>query len=135
MFVTGVPDANMTKNMGAKTLTISGAISELIQYTVTTKGGSGEAITYSGMLYPKGYSASCGKMATINVNVSTPGSYDLKIFNGGGELIKTVFSGSFANGSTNLIFAATDLDSGDYTYKLMNGASIVDGQTGVVTIP
>lgn len=135
VFVTGMPDANMTKNMGAKTLTISGAISELIQYTVTTKGGSGEAITYSGILYPKGYSASCGKMATINVNVSTPGSYDLKIFNGSGELIKTVFSGSFATGSTNLIFAATDLDSGDYTYKLMNGASIVDGQTGVVTIP
>ena len=50
-------------------------------------------------------------------------------------MIKTVFSGSFATGSTNLIFAATQLDSGDYTYKLMNGASIVDGQTGVVTIP
>lgn len=131
--VTGIPDAN--KSISGNTLTISGSITALLDYTVSTKGGSGEPITYSGTLYPKGFSTSCGKMATINVEVTTSGQYQLTIYNAGGEEIKTVYSGPLETGKTSVMFSASEINGGDYTYKLLNDGSVVSGQTGTVTIP
>ena len=133
--VTGIPTANMTKNTANKTLTISGKVNSLMAYTVTTKGGSGEAVSFSGTIYPIGYSAACGKMARIETTIGTAGTYEVNIYDASDKVMQTVYSGSMGTGTMSLIFAATDIDGGTYTWKLVNKADNKVAQTGTVEIP
>jgi hypothetical protein len=73
-------------------------------------------------------------MVDITLTVTTAGTYELAVFNGGTK-VKSVMTNAFGTGKTSVFFSAEDLDSGEYTYKLLNGASVVDGQTGVITVP
>jgi hypothetical protein len=134
--VTGIPAANMTKNMGAKTLTISGTTEGLLDYTVTTTGGSGAGVSYSGTLTPKAWSAfSCPAMVNVEITVAAAGSYELAIYNGGTK-VKTIYNGAWGAGKSSIMFSVGDLDSGSYTYKLTNGSGdVVNSQTGSVDVP
>ena len=144
--ISGIPDANITINEGAKTATISGTLVTTANYVVTTIGGSGEAVAYVGTLSTDGNTynvedydgtapvGGCDKMVNITLTVTTAGTYELAVFNGGTK-VKSVMTNAFGTGKTSVFFSAEDLDSGEYTYKLLNGASVVDGQTGVITVP
>ncbi|MBR0497537.1 MAG: hypothetical protein IJJ78_00460 [Paludibacteraceae bacterium] len=134
--VTGIPAANMTKNMGAKTLTISGTTEGLLDYTITTTGGSGAGVSYSGTLTPKAWSAfSCPAMVNVEITLVAAGSYELAIYNGGTK-VKTIYNGAWGAGKSSIMFSVGDLDSGSYTYKLTNGSGdVVNSQTGSVDVP
>ena len=135
VIVTGIPASNMTKNMGAKTLTISGTTEGMLDYTVTTTGGSGAAVSYTGTLTPKSWSSfSCAAMVSVDLTVSAAGSYELAVYDGGTK-VKTIYSGPFSAGKSNIMFSVGDLESGTYTYKLTNGGSVVDSQTGEIVVP
>ncbi|MBR6804866.1 MAG: DUF4832 domain-containing protein, partial [Paludibacteraceae bacterium] len=76
----------------------------------------------------------CTGMVGVVLNVSTAGTYELAVFNGGSK-VKSVMTRAFDAGKTSVLFSVYGLSSGEYTYKLLNGGSVVDGQTGSVTVP
>ncbi len=131
--VTGVPVGLYTKNTGTKTLTISGTLSKTINYSVTTRGGSGEAIAYLGVLSkdetvynvedyngePVDYSV-CASQQKVTADLPSNGTYTLNIYDGG-SLVRTAFTGTLSSGKVILIFSTTGLPSGDYTYRLLDG--------------
>ena len=76
------------------------------------------------------------KLVTFNLNVAPAGSYRLKLYNGGGSVVATIFSGSLAEGKCSIIANVSAISAGSYTYKLVDGSdNVINSQTGAVTIP
>jgi hypothetical protein len=123
-----------TPNLGAKTLTLTGTpLTEgVINYTVTTVGGSGVAVSQSGSITVQA-AMSCLELVTIPiVGLATTGNYSMVLFNGATQ-IKVLGEGEFSAGNSDFLFSKAGIPSGSYTYKLMNGATVV--KTGTVVVP
>ena len=134
--VTGLPAGLIaTKNAGAKTVTISGTPSAVATttYTVTTVGGTSAAVETGTITVQT--PLSCLALVTIPLtSVAAGGTYDMVLFDAPGTTqIKVLGSGVFNAGNSNFVFTKTGLSSGTYTYKLMDGATII--KTGVVILP
>jgi polygalacturonase len=122
-----------TKNAGAKTVTISGTptVSGSVTYTVTTVGGIGPTITLSGTIQD----IICLNLVTIPItSLAATGNYSMVLFDAAGTTqIKVLADGNFNAGNTDFKFSKVGLASGTYTYKLMDGATVV--KSGTVVLP
>ena len=125
-----------TKNIGAKTLTISGTPSAVATttYTVTTVGGTGAPIVLSGTITTQAV-VTCLQLVTIPISaLASTGTYSMVLFDAPGTTqIKVLGKGVFNAGDSDFVFAKTGLSSGTYTFKLMNGATVI--KTGTVILP
>ncbi len=118
----------------AKTLTLTGTpITEgTINYTVTTVGGSGAPVSQSGTITVQA-AMSCLELVTIPIiGLATTGNYSMVLFNGATQ-IKVLGEGEFSAGNSDFLFSKAGIPSGSYTYKLMNGATVV--KEGTVVLP
>ncbi len=122
------------KNTGAKTLTISGTPTTEGPYTVTTEGGTGADVSVSGSItfVPP---IVCLTMLTANItSVATQGTYRLALFDAPGTTeIKTLATGLFSAGATDFSFPSTGLSAGTYTFKLLDGVTVMS--SGSVVVP
>lgn len=132
--VTGLPaELVPTKTMGTKTLSISGtpSASGTFNYTVSTVGGIGAPVEYTGTIT----CIACMALAKISiVGLSPAGTYRLALFNAAGTTeIKTLANGTFSAGNCDFMFDRSGIASGTYTFKVLNGASIVN--SGSISLP
>lgn len=132
--VAGLPaGVTATKNMGAKTVTISGTPSGAgaSTYTVTTVGGTGGPIVSGGTIT----CIACAALAKLSiVGLAPPGTYRLALFNAAGTVeIKTLAAGGFLVGNSDFMFDRTGIATGTYTFKVLNGVTVVN--SGTVILP
>jgi pectate lyase len=125
----------VTKNMTAKTLTISGTPMTSSTYTVMTEGGTGSAVSVNGTITAKP-AIVCASMLKISINgLATAGKYRLALFDATGTTeVKSLAQGQFKSGDSEFSFSASGLSSGTYTYKLISETLTVV-KTGTMTIP
>ena len=137
--VTGLPSGVTYEVAGNnKSITISGTPSAIATSNFTVKAANpsdaSKFDTANGTITVS--AASCGKLVTFNLNVAPAGSYRLKLYNGGGSVVATIFSGSLAEGKCSIITNVSAISAGSYTYKLVDGSdNVINSQTGAVTIP
>lgn len=137
--VTGLPSGVTYEVAGNnKSITISGTPSAIATSNFTVKAANpsdaSKFDTANGTITVS--AASCGKLVTFNLNVAPAGSYRLKLYNGGGSVVATIFSGSLAEGKCSIIANVSAISAGSYTYKLVDGSdNVINSQTGAVTIP
>ncbi len=123
-----------TKNVGAKTVTITGIPTADGTYTVTTIGGTGASVAITGIITVLPV-AGCLELITIPITalVST-GNYDIILFDVAGTTqIRDLGSGEFNVGDSNFLFPRDGLSAGTYTFKVMNGATVL--KTGGILLP
>ena len=121
-----------------KSITISGTPSAIATSNFTVKAANpsdaSKFDTANGTITVS--AASCGKLVTFNLNVAPAGSYRLKLYNGGGSVVATIFSGSLPEGRSSIIANVSAISAGSYTYKLVDDSdNVINSQTGAVTIP
>ncbi len=123
-----------SKNVGAKTLTISGTPTTGGTYTVSSVGGAGAPIVITGTITVLP-AVTCLELVTISLTaVASAGDYDMILFDAAGTTqIKVLGAGTFNAGDSDFVFAKTGLSSGTYTYKLMDGATVL--KSGAVILP
>ncbi len=132
--VAGLPTGvTAVKDMGAKTVTISGTPSAVgtSNYTITTIGGVGGPIISGGSIT----CMVCASLATLNITGLTPaGNYRLALFDATGTTeIKTLTTGNFTAGDSKFMFSRSGIAAGTYTFKLLNGVTIIN--SGTVVLP
>lgn len=133
--VSGLP-TGVSSNLAGQVLTISGSpsLTGSFNYTVTTTGGLGTA-TATGIINATAAPLTCMSTVTILLaNISSTGTYTLNLYNAAGTtLVKTLAQGVFQSGNVDFQFPANLVPSGSYTYKLLDGASVL--KSGALTVP
>ncbi|MBN1463939.1 MAG: DUF362 domain-containing protein [Paludibacteraceae bacterium] len=132
--VTGLPAELLpTKTVGTKTLSISGtpSASGVINFTVTTVGGLGDPVVSTGSIT----CIACLSLAKISIIGLTPaGTYRLALFNAAGTTeIKSLANGNFTAGNSDFMFDRSGITSGTYTFKVLNGATVIN--SGTISLP
>ena len=133
----------MNVTIGTNTITISGTPVDngSYGYTITANaiaGGTPATATANGSLRVNAVviPASCGGSIDLVLNISTPGTYDINIYNAGGTLVyKAAKNTVMTAGSNTIMINPSCLASGTYTYKVENGTTLIDGQTNTIVVP
>ena len=77
----------------------------------------------------------CINLVTIPiVGLASAGIYTMVLFDAAGTTqLKVLANGSFKAGDSNFLFSKVGFSAGSYTYKLMNGATVVKSGTVIIT--
>ena len=137
------PPSGMSVTIGTNTITISGTPVDngSYGYTITANaiaGGTPATATANGSLRVNAVviPASCGGSIDLVLNISTPGTYDINIYNAGGTLVyKAAKNTVMTAGSNTIMINPGCLASGTYTYKVESGTTLIDGQTNTIVVP
>lgn len=137
------PPSGMNVTIGTNTITISGTPVDngSYGYTITANaiaGGTPATATANGSLRVNAVviPASCGGSIDLVLNISTPGTYDINIYNAGGTLVyKAAKNTVMTAGNNTIMINPGCLASGTYTYKVESGTTLIDGQTNTIVVP
>lgn len=131
--ITGV---TVTDN-GDNTMTISGTPTvgnddQTITITARNVGGVESSVNVVLNVSASATPLSCGALHCKNFVVPSTETYSLNLYNGGGSLVKTIYSASITSGNVQIIFQTNGLANGTYTYKFETASTVVDSGTIVV---
>jgi rhamnogalacturonan endolyase len=124
----------IVKDADARTLTIYGTPIVSGTYTVTTVGGSGVDLVIDGTITVLP-AISCLELIKIPIyGVPVSGIYSLILFDSTGNTeIKTLSTGYFNAGNSEFIVLQSEIASGSYMFKLLQGALVA--KSGLFIVP